>query len=391
MSVTTDGHGAFSVADVPLGAAVTLSATAPGAGRTARPVTARPGGEGEPVTLTLDPGRLVAMKGRVVDTSGKPVAGARVHLRRQDRHETGQVKENVPVDFAGAHVLRTDAEGRFETPRGLDAEGEYSAIAEADDFVPGQTPWTRAADRTFPDLMIGPEGLVKVKVGTLEGLARDGSGRPVAGATSWASFPGGPASPEKVTTDAQGRFRLIGLPPTGALVFVEAEGFRFQGIVAGTDNSPVKVILGRTNEPAAGMTTLPPPLPRVDELALARGVIGPFAERVLKDKGADDSTTFRTLTVLAAVDPARVLEAVAAKPFKEGWFNDRLRSDAALALLADGPDEAVAVAESIELAYLRSFAFAELWTGFLGRPRGQAPAARPGRCSPAGCPSPATR
>jgi hypothetical protein len=360
VSVTTDGRGAFSVADVPLGAAVTLSAIAPDAGRTARPVIARPGGEGEPVTLTLDPERLVAMKGRVVDTLSEPVAGARVHLRRQERYETGQVKGDVPVDFAGPYVLRTDAEGRFETPRRLDAEGEYAAIAEADDFVPGQTPWTRAADRTFPDLAlrIRPERLVKVA--TREGLVRDGSSRPVIGATAWASFPGGPVSPEKVTTDAEGRFQLIGLPRTGALVLVEAEGFRFRGAVAGPDDSPVKLTLTRIEEPAAGMTTLPAPLPRADELALARGVIGPFAERVLKEKEDDDSTMLRTLTVLAAVDPARVLEVIAARPFKEGWFNDRLRSDAALALLAESPDEALAVAESIELASMRSFAFAEL-------------------------------
>ncbi len=176
VSVTTDGRGAFSVGDVPLGAAVTLAATAQDAGRTARPVTARPGGEGEPVTLTLDPERLVAMKGRVVDSLGKPVAGARVHLRHQNRHDTGQVKGDFPVDFAGAYVLRTDAEGRFETPRGLDVEGEYAAIAEADDFVPGQTPWTRVDNRAFPDLMIDRASSHHIKVGTLEGLVRDGSG-----------------------------------------------------------------------------------------------------------------------------------------------------------------------------------------------------------------------
>ncbi len=108
------------------------------------------------------------------------------------------------------------------------------------------------------------------------------------------------------------------------------------------------------------MSTLPPPLPRADELALARGVIGPFAERVLKEKGVDSSTAFRTLNALAAVDPARVLEAIAAKPFKEGWFNDSLRSDAAKAMLAEAPDEALAVVESIESAERRSYAFADL-------------------------------
>jgi len=355
LSVLSDGRGDFTVDGVPLAAAVTLTATAPGVGRMARPVIAHPG---EPAALTLDPATLVAMRGRVVDGRANPVAGARVHLRRRGRHETGQIEGEVAVDFDGAYVLRAEPDGRFETPRGLDPGGEYSAIAEADGFATGQTAWCRAKIRAFPDLILEAEGVARFA--TLDGLVRDGSGRPVAGATVWASSPGGPQRPARIATDDRGRFRLDGLPSTGALVFVEAEGFRFHGLASGPGISAAKLTLTRAGETALGMKTLPPPLPRADELAIARRLIGPFADRVLKERADDTSAKFRTLGVLARVDPGRVLEAIAARPFKEGWMNDRLRADASLGLMGDNLDEALAVVESIESAGSRAFAFVQL-------------------------------
>jgi len=341
-------------------AALSLTARAPFDGRTAKAATATPGRPGVPVTLALVAEGHVAMKGRVLDTQGKPVAGALIHLRRQERYVMGLVRGDAPVDLGRAHVLRTDAAGRFETPRGLDPDGEYSAIAETGAHATGQTPWTVASEGAFPDLVVRPE--VAARLAALRGVVHDTAGRPVPGARVWASFPGGPLKPARVTTDAQGIFRLAGIPDTGALVFAEADEFRFQGAVANPAHSLLKLTLTRAGETAGRMTTLPPPLPWAEERTLGKQVIGPFADRLLKDKGTDEETIFDLLQVLVLVDPARVLEVNRARPFKQGpfVFNDILRRDAALALWPGSPEKALAAVESIKADGMRSSAFVAL-------------------------------
>ncbi len=358
-SVTTDGQGAFSVEGVPLAAAVTLTASATGLGRTPQPAIAH---AGESVVLTLDPSGLVPLKGRVLDAGGNPMAGARVHLRGRERYESGQIKNESPVEFAGVFILRADNLGRFETPRGLDPDREYSAIAEADGSGPGQTEWILAGSRSsFDDLILDPEGIGKrFTVEFRVRDVRDGAVRPISLALAWSSFPGCPERPEKVGADERGRFRIEGLPATGALVFVEAEGFRFEGFAATPSHPTVGLTLTRGGERSLPMETLPPPMPRADELAQAGLVIDPLSERVMKERPDDVSAGYATLSVLARIAPARVLEAIAARPFKEGWYNDQLRAEVALALMANNLDEASAVAESIELAYVRSSAFVRL-------------------------------
>ncbi|MFO0950534.1 MAG: sigma-70 family RNA polymerase sigma factor [Isosphaeraceae bacterium] len=152
MSVTADGRGEFVLADVPEGANVRLSARAGSVGRTEGTVTA-PAGDAT-ITLRLEDARLVRMRGRVVDAERKPVAGARVRLRKQERYDSGQIRGDVAVEFPGLPIIQTDADGRFQTVRSLDPEAEYAVIAEADGFPPVQSPWTAAQAGMFPDLVL---------------------------------------------------------------------------------------------------------------------------------------------------------------------------------------------------------------------------------------------
>jgi hypothetical protein len=66
------------------------------------------GDEREPVTVTLGPGG--AVKGRLVDENGKPLAGVTVSLRHPDRQRAEALRDHI-------HRLRpveTDANGEFQ-------------------------------------------------------------------------------------------------------------------------------------------------------------------------------------------------------------------------------------------------------------------------------------
>ena len=139
------------------------------------------------------------------------------------------------------------------------------------------------------------------------------------------------------------------------------------------------------------MTTLPPVLPPAEEQTLVRRLLGPYAERVLKE--GDESTLFRTLTVLAKVDPARVLEIVATKRFKTDRFDDSLRAAAAGAMLRTNPGEADTVIETIGDTERRALAYLDACdilppadrTGKLRRlDQALRPRARAGAGAPAG-------
>jgi len=154
-AVRADAAGAFRVGSVRLGVEATLTASHVEL-RTPRSVAARVGA-GEPVRLGLNASRAAAMTGRVVDGQGKPLAGARVHLRSATRYPTGQLNRDDLVEFDGPNVLTTDAEGRYRTLRQLDREGEYAAYASAEGLGSDRTPWVAGGSTTFPDVTLRPE------------------------------------------------------------------------------------------------------------------------------------------------------------------------------------------------------------------------------------------
>jgi protocatechuate 3,4-dioxygenase beta subunit len=147
--------GRFRVRGAIEGAEAELTAVR-GPLRTPKPVTARVG-DPEPARLVLDSSQSAALSGRVVDEQGRPLAGARVHLRELRRYESGQVEGDDLVVFERGPILVTDAEGRFTTPAELDRAGEYAAYAESPGLRPARTPWTAAAEGVFPELALVAE------------------------------------------------------------------------------------------------------------------------------------------------------------------------------------------------------------------------------------------
>ena len=65
--------------------------------------------------------------------------------------------------------------------------------------------------------------------------------------------------------------------------------------------------------------TLPPPLPRQEEIALARRLLDPYAERVLKQGGEPEKV--RTLEALAPSSPSAVLELISRRRFSMSRFS----------------------------------------------------------------------
>ena len=149
-------QGEFLIDRVVADVTAELWATAPDGRQTAQPVAAQAGGKA--VTLALGAFSSVSMAGRVVDSRGERVAGARVRLRVQYRMPPMQPR-SYPVEIRGASVILTRADGWFRTPPVLDPALEYAAIVEADGFEPSRTAWTAAGARTFPGLVLRARGL----------------------------------------------------------------------------------------------------------------------------------------------------------------------------------------------------------------------------------------
>ena len=167
-------------------------------------VTARRGDEATAVPARLDPpfpldlrleiGVLpqVTLVGRVVDDSGQPAAGASVrleHIGGSDPHQ----------------AATTDAAGRYRFVV-QDLAGEYQVQPDREEpwALSGGLPMgDQGAERRFTDLVVVSSR------GTVSGRVVDAGGRPAAGVTVF--WPLG-RKHHQVVTNAQGQFRIEGLP-----------------------------------------------------------------------------------------------------------------------------------------------------------------------------------
>jgi RNA polymerase sigma factor (sigma-70 family) len=151
LSVRTGPDGRFVFQGVPLGAELLLSARRRGL-RTLEPTPAH---VREATILRLSPSNCVAMEGRVLDASGKPLGRANVHLRTRNRTTTfGQANDEELVELEGGFVLVTDLEGRFRTPAELELDRAYMAYAHANGHRFNRTGWTTGQSRSFPDMKL---------------------------------------------------------------------------------------------------------------------------------------------------------------------------------------------------------------------------------------------
>ncbi len=98
------------------------------------------------------------MTGRVLNSAGRPVAGAKVHLRTPQRNfPNGPVISSEFIVFEGGPVVVTDAAGRFQTPRELNPVREYAAFASASDLRSSRTLWVMGHFRSFLDMTLHPD------------------------------------------------------------------------------------------------------------------------------------------------------------------------------------------------------------------------------------------
>src|SRR5262249_23516241 len=146
------------------------------------------------------------------------------------------------VHLAGDAVIRTDAAGRFQTPRQFEPDGDYRVVVEAENFQGERSGWLTVGDArplAFPDLT-----LQRLRV--VQGRVLDPQGKPVAEAR--VSF-AGERRRAAAATDAAGRFRLPDVADGPGFLFVEKTGFRFHGQPARAGGA-LEVVLVRRAEPS---------------------------------------------------------------------------------------------------------------------------------------------
>jgi Carboxypeptidase regulatory-like domain len=186
-AVHTDGEGRFQL-EVPAGEEIWLDSAAagflPDQRRHAKPGAA-------PVVLKLEP--AAAISGIVVDSAGRPVAGARIALD-PNREESSD----------GRFAARSHPDGRFEMT-GLKPGTSYSLFSLRRGFARAAvTARTAPAGKPAPP----PLRIVMGAGETAFGRTVDESGQPVAGAELFLIDLSMPEETHRATSNEEGRFEL---------------------------------------------------------------------------------------------------------------------------------------------------------------------------------------
>jgi hypothetical protein len=330
LATTTGPDGRGRIGEFAPGSVQFAWVGAPGFGR--QQIQAAAGADGS-LTFTLAPvGRLV---GRLVADDPKVVRGLTVHIfTRPDPPRPGAASSQVQVvaDDAGRFEVAELAAGRlFLNAKVPDGSGLSPRPPNDRSVAPG-----RVTEVTIPVKM-------PVKTRSVVGRVVDTRGQPVPGATVLQT--GDTPARTSTQSDAQGRFTLPGVASGPTFLFARAKGFRFSGQALKAGD--VVINLTREDEkPTTRLVTLPPASTAEQERALARRLIDPYAERVLKE--GDQNDKISVLNVLARVDPARVLAVTEGPALTEPFLKMMFRLRVAEGLLISAQDEALAVVESIE-------------------------------------------
>ncbi|MFL5263878.1 MAG: carboxypeptidase-like regulatory domain-containing protein, partial [Anaeromyxobacteraceae bacterium] len=154
------------------------------------------------VVVTLAP--EVQYAGRVVDPSGRPVAGAEVRVLATGTADGAA----MPL----AQRFTSDANGAFEftAPDGSELEARHAS------FGPGRARVdlaVRLARRVT--IALAPPGQGPADALSIRGRVEDPDGQPAAGAlvVAWSRRTDRDSAPRQATVDASGAFVIEGLPP----------------------------------------------------------------------------------------------------------------------------------------------------------------------------------
>jgi hypothetical protein len=348
VAAVADREGAFVIEGVHPQIEVRLSARR-GIATTAEPQPAW--SDKGPVTLQISPENATAIEGRAVGPKGGSLVNASVRISGRKRGpENFEVEPPriVAFDDDGHSWFRTDADGRFRTPRCLRPDLEYRAEIEAEGQVSAHTAWIQPTKvKTFPDVVLWPIAQTRV----VEGRVLDKTGRPVVGAAVIQAGDGPLRT--RATTSAEGRFRLPGVFREPAYLFVAHDGFRFEGHPIAAAEEPIVLTASRTGDPPAPpMRTLAPIQSRDQEKALALRLIADDLARIRGKEVTSDMIAL--MEIVPRVDPSLALDLAEKGALPEAIFNDFLRLITALGLLEASPEEATAVAETLKNPALHS-------------------------------------
>ena len=231
--------GAFRMAGIVYNKPYRLTIRAPGfAGSAIELPPYEPGAAAGPVRIRLTNGRQA--RGRVVDTDGNPVAGAEVKLTWP---------EQKPSRFASlrrtdaTEAVATNEQGAFRIA--AVNTGKYDVNVSHTEYVsPGDLPVEVPGGRGAVDL----GEFTLVPGAEILGVVVDLDQEPVEGArVRFRSYSWARDQERTATTDADGNFRLAGLPHEQVDLTVEADGyalFALQGARPAT-GEPILIQLAR--------------------------------------------------------------------------------------------------------------------------------------------------
>jgi protocatechuate 3,4-dioxygenase beta subunit len=201
-----------------------------------------------PGTVAIALTKAAAVSGRVIDTDGHPVAGARVRFVADEGLRA--ILRNGPAAFLARPGAGTRPDGAFRL-RGLAPEKNLTLEATRPGYVPARRPGiTLRSGEVVKDVaLVLKHGL------EARGRVADGAGQPVAGAEIRVSRPergsnrfmvvmGGMGQREKpdATSGADGSFRVAGLEPGEYALAVSREGYAVKRVPS------VNVVADRPND-----------------------------------------------------------------------------------------------------------------------------------------------
>jgi RNA polymerase sigma factor (sigma-70 family) len=211
--LATDGQGRLVIAFPKVPRSLDINITTPGYG----PYWAAWSSQDHPDTIPsrcaaeLEPGWSVG--GVVVDSAGKPVAGAAIRPWIRFKKRPGDVKDL----YAGSD-LKTDATGKWRFESVPDSLGEVHLEIDHAGFRPLRRPLTRAEF----GLEHGREPSARIVLDhglTVTGRVTDEAGRPIAGALVRTKFLN---DIREATTNGEGVYTLAGCEPRTAKIVVSA-------------------------------------------------------------------------------------------------------------------------------------------------------------------------
>ncbi len=347
----TVADGQFALGPVAATGEVVLLAHRPGS-RSGPPTRVVASRSLAPVVLALSgPSTSFQPSGRVIDSTGRPVAGALVQFRVADpRLTTRGPKAGHRIATEGLDAVVTDEQGHYAAVGHLDGKHRYFAAAEAAGYELGRTRSVagsplHGSTLRLPDLIVDRLGKSPVFVGQVIGTDE----RPIPGVLIRDN------NRHEVRSGDQGWFRLPGAEDGGTtFLFAEHPGYRFAGRVlvvpsAEADHS-IRWVLTRTDEPVDGHW-----LAERDRQQLIRQgvaeviremIVVPWINRTVSHR--DPVILATLLERLAEVEPDRVARWLDAGTVTDHRVADELRRIAARRIAARDFVRATLIVEAIE-------------------------------------------